>query len=632
MAGMGDRDGGRRRFLIRTGGQGSDAPVPAPQAPVEIPDGIAILHRSATHAAPEAVTFSARPEALAPFDLSGPEPGGVYDPRLHDLGFFWSFGDDYPYRAPENMPGMFKFSGEALGPVAAHVYRAPGDYRVVLDIYGMVSGRLVHGRSETTLSVGDPHEIFGGNRTFFVSPSSDWRHAPAGAMQYQSLDRACVHANTSRRGEHYRIMLNRGEAHDFAGYRIGFNTPRGPTLHIVAGPGDAEKPLVRCAGGFSAGANDDEGYDRRDLVFQNLVLAGALDSAAGDHPGDFPDAVSCMEISPHMLLMDGCEVGGFTHCLYLHNAERTAHRAVHVNDCVFTNYGQWGVLGGSFAVFAATGSRIMSAPDAQIDNGSNGGGTLRLGGAGEIALIQSCDIFCRQGWSPHGDYIATQPCARLNSDGFQGAFVGVARSSLESGMTVLSIGASDHDSHASNVIVESCYLLGSYQTTELIGTSIGGVTIRNNIMVMPDSLRLESTNLPRAFVRTSAQGEDALNRASPIRVFCNTMVNLLSAPMPAVSDEGGFAVLLDENNVLFQNEGGDRLALSLGPPLWAPRERGYRSSTVALYPGTETSAEAVAPYRLSGAAPAGAARAGGLFALFDYGGGLRGTPPLGGAH
>jgi hypothetical protein len=139
-----------------------------------------------------------------------------------------------------------------------------------------------------------------------------------------------------------------------------------------------------------------------------------------------------------------------------------------------------------------------------------GNGSIHLyGGAGRIFVNDTVNI----SWG------ATCPIyAHKNAD------------VLESGATMVTMGNAEGSGFAypCNVLFQNNYMLGSAGTLEFIGIGYGGITIRNNIMVMPGvdpRPSITGGNFKR-FVGLSKEGTDPENIASPISVYNNTFVNL----------------------------------------------------------------------------------------------------------
>lgn len=566
-------------------------------ASIEIPDAITILHRSASEVAPEGITFAADPDSLELFGIPAPD-GVVYDARLHELAYLWTFGDDYEFEAPEK--GSFTSSGTAIGAKAAHVYRRPGTYTVKLDVWGFVDGDLTHAFSETSVTIADPDALFPGDQTLFVSAEEDWTHAPSGALQYSSLDEAAEYIATGWMGSGdlpHRLMINCGETYAFSGRGLAFNADETKTIHVVTA-GTGAKPILNCTGGWSITANYDQGFADCDIVIQGLDMHGPYDSAIGNDPDNMPTAFQIGDnTTPQMVLIDGCTADGFGHGLFLLDVQ--AHTGIYANDTVVTNWSRWGAIGNTGVATCILGSRFSSAFDALVDNGSNAGAPMRLGGDGQNTLIQGCDFYSGQGWSEHGPIIATQPCMRLNGDAYPGAHVSVTRTAMEGGYNLLTIGATSVPTTPCNVVIESNYMVGSYQTVHFIGLDYGGATIRNNIMVMPDADRMEGTNSPASYVKFTINGADEENNNAPTKIVFNTLVDLTDSNMSVVSGVWTGARLVENNATLPGDE-----PMVTTPALWEPRETGYHSAMAGLQAQTSTPVDIVASYALAAGSPA----------------------------
>lgn len=568
-------------------------------ASIEIPNAILTSGRSTEMVAPEGIAFAPDPALVgSAFGISAPT--GDYDRRLHDLRYEWSFGDPGAFVAPVNVRPGYKDSNVAVGFDAAHVYRAPGTYTVRLDIRGTISGQPAHAWSERTVTIGDPETIFGGSRTYFVSPSSNWSQAPAGAQRVTSLDDAAGWSNEGGASGPYRIMLNRGETFAFGGRRFGFNVDIGPTIHVVPGPGAGALPVLNCTGGFGAGGYYDAGYANKTLVVQGVVMTGPYDPVA---PGD-PDATNSFSFwgsySPRQILLDRCEMRGFGHGIYL---GEDCPRHIYVSDSVIEGYGQWGIIGDGVDGLYLLGTRVQSHVNAPIDNGFNMGGPIRLGGRVGKFVASAIDGFTRQGWSgAGGGYIATQPVIRVEVDEHAGQRINVTRSSMEGGFTMLSLSRGSAsptlNSVVVNALVEDCYFLGGYQTTSVVGNDLGGLTLRDNVTVIPNTTVRVGPGLA-AFLELHHFGSAPV-LAAPINVIDNTVVNLTNDEITVVSNAPGYSAVTVSGTISHQPAltppQASAVSLVTSPSMWTPREIGYRSMSAALVAGTATPAGAAVPY------------------------------------
>ncbi len=596
--------------------------------PVEIPNAILTSGRSSEMVAPEGITFSPDLSLVGThFGISA--PGGVYDARMHDVYYVWSFGEAGSFAAPQHLLTEHMDRNRATGPAVAHVYRTPGTYTARLDMYGTIDGNPAHAYSERTVTVGSSATMFAGAQTYFVSPSSDWTNAPSGSQHVTSLDDAAGWANEG--GGPYRIMLNRGETHTWGGRRFGFNTPETCTIHIVAGPGGGAKPILTCTGSFGCGGFDDATYVNKAFVAQGLVLNGPYDPITPGDPAVTGAFGSFGDYTPQQMLIDDCEIRNFGSFLYI--ADNTS-RHIYMHDNIMEGYGQWGVTGSHADGLILLGNRILSAAGAPIDNDANMGGTVRTGAGVMTFISHANDIECAQGWSGlGGGRIAVQPCIRVESEGVPGQTINIANCTFAGGFTQLSIANGDDPSVILNAIIDGCYFLGSYQSGDVIGTENAGTTVRNNVAVIPNPATRFGPGLSSFVVLGNVGGGASL--VPPMKVYGNTIVNLTSDTLGIVANNGGYSNVTTQNNVVHQpNASPAQTAdapLVTTPALWTPRELGYMDRATPRITASATPSGTPATYSLDTGSDAIGDATTGLIPPFNIVGDERADPPNRGA-
>jgi hypothetical protein len=551
--------------------------------------------------APEGITFTPDFGAIGTIFGIG-EPTGEYDPRKHNLAYFWTFGDPGEFVAPVNIKTEYKDRNYSIGFRSAHVFRNPGTYNVRLDIYGYVANTILHAYSERNITINDPETIFAGSRTYFVSPSSNWANAPVGAQLVSDINDAAGWANEGD-GNPYRIMLNRGETYNWGGRRFGFNVSNGSTIHIVPGPGSNSSPILNCTGSFSTGANYDSSYSNKSLVIQGLVMNGQYDPITTIDPESTGSFAFWGDYSPQHILIDRCDVTNFGTGVYIGDK---APRHIYINDTSINGYGGNGIIGNDCSGFNLLGCRIQSNVDSPINNSVNGGGTFRSGGSMLSTIVLSCDFFCRQGWSGIGDgYIAVQPNIRLEAEEIPDRFVCITRSTFEGGFTMLAFNTGfnsntgfDSNSTIQNSLIEDNYFLGGYQTGDVISCNCPGATIKNNTIVIPQTIQRVGPGLSSAISFSYTGNYNILD--TPNIVANNTIVNFTDDSINLISNIDGYTNITSNNNISHQPNiippeiSGTTLVTS--PSLWTPREKGYKSSSIPLMSNTATPTDVAASY------------------------------------
>ena len=606
----------------------SGVTLTADTGPTEIPDAIILSGRSSEMVAPEGITFSPDLALVgAHFGISA--PGGVYDARMHDVYYVWSFGEAGSFAAPQHLLPEHMDRNRAIGPAVAHVYRTPGTYTARLDMYGTIGGAPAHAYSERTVTVGSSASMFAGAQTYFVSPSSDWTNAPSGSQHVTSLDNAAEWANEG--GGPYRIMLNRGETHTWGGRRFGFNTAAACTIHVVAGPGGGAKPILTCTGVFGCGGFDDATYVNKALVVQGLVMNGPYDPITPGEPEVTGAFSSFGSYAPQQMLIDDCEIRNFGNFLYIGD---DTSRHIYMHDNIMEGYGQAGVTGAHADGLILLGNRILSAAGAPIDNSVNMGATVRTGAEIMTFISHANDIECAQGWSGlGGGYIAVQPCIRVESDGVAGQTINITNCTFAGGFTQLSIANGDDPSVILNAIIDGCYFLGSYQSGNVIGAENAGTTVRNNIAVIPNPATRIGPGLSSFVVLINVGGGASL--VPPMKVYGNTIVNLTSDTLGVVANNGGYSNVTTQNNVIHQPAASPAQTadapLVTTPALWTPREMGYMDRATPRITASATPSGTPAAYSLDTGSDAIGDATTGLIPPFNIIGDERADPPNRGA-
>lgn len=603
---------------------------------------ITIVRRSVTRAAPEGFFFEVDVSG-AGFSARAPRSGEIYDPRFHQLYYFWDFDDDYRFQAPQNLPDPHKNAGVAYGPMVSHTYRKPGIYTVSCLIVEPQTGRKA--LAEQAVEVLPADGQFPGNSTIFVDPVGPGADAPSGAIIVGSIE-AAVSVATGQEGRARRIMLRRGQVYPFGGISLG-DQAMVPSLHIVAGPGDEAKPVLKCKGQWSWNDRLTRTDGRmKDWVFQNIDFLGPWDSTT--ETGALITGISPQENSPNLTLIDGCSFDGFTGAYVPISGSNVLHRMTIINDTRITNWQGFGVLDGDNAGLALTGCAIwqhVNAKAGKTDLTGNNNGPFRNGGRLGRTIITNCDFFSRNGWSPFGgQYQAYQPCIRFNTDGMEGVRANIQANALEGGFWVLILmPEAGLNSHAVNAVIEKNYLLGSHMTSSTVVITYGGTTLRNNVFVQPNQASLPVSGELACFIELKNIGGDARNRAAPISSYNNSFIHLTpqssyqfaDPPPRTLKGADQFAVVNEANNLVHMPNlippiVGDA-PLQDSPVLWAPRERGYISSAHAHQPQTATPRDVVATYAPRPGSPALGNALNGLVAFDDFYGNPRPAYPSRGA-
>lgn len=215
---------------------------------------------------------ASRASGVAPlsifFDTNGSAVSGV-DDAFHQGLFEWNFGDDDA--------GTWATTGRskntAAGPLAHHVYEAPGVYLAIVKVRD-AEGRIASKSVEITVT--DPDEVFAGEQTVCLSTSGNFDGCPDGASQLRSG--GATGEVAAQLGSSRRVLLRRGER--WAGG--GFSIPEGATTGILGAYGEGDAPLIQHGGGTGITVRGD---DFRIMDLQ-MVATSVPSMAIGHGPGD----------------------------------------------------------------------------------------------------------------------------------------------------------------------------------------------------------------------------------------------------------------------------------------------------------------------------------------------------------
>ncbi|MEM9433523.1 MAG: PKD domain-containing protein [Pseudomonadota bacterium] len=593
---------------------------------------INIVRRSALEIAPEAVSFDI---SLSGFDTSGPSGGDIYDPRLHELYYFWDFGDPGTFSAPVNLKTEHMNSNLAYGPLVGHTFRSQGSYNVSCLVVEPSSGKSA--TASLTVTVGDPESVFAGSNTIVVDTT--------GAGDATSFDSAIGQIrgqqNTPR-----RIILTRGQTFTFSGTSLGGSTFSSvPSLHIVASDGAGAKPVIVANGGIVWQDTTNSGVNK-DFVIQNIQADGGWDSATESGPDR--ELVHLFVNPPQHFLIDACEFEGFK-LVYKSDGQDPSLFSTYttINDTVITNWKEYASYT-NVGHHVLTGNRMSQDVDALSggprDGTHNTQGPVRFGRP-VTTVIHGNDMFSRCGWTTNsaGDFI-TQPCVRWNSTPQEGAMLNMQCNALEGGYGVIELksGIADANSVRVNALIEKNVLVGNTMSHNIIGLQFGGTTIRNNVMIFPNTPTMPSLN-PARFINLSSRGSDPQNFASPIRIYNNNMTSLMvpanfdSGQSAAAvefdqSNGGAFTNVVSTNNLTYQPNLGQNAYNPVNTTvLWTPRYNGYDDFLTPARPQYATPANTVATYGAAAGSSALGAATSGLAAYDDLYGNPRPQLPSRGA-
>lgn len=581
-----------------------------------------VAQQSVTRLAPESVRFSVDLSASL-FDAVGPVGDEVYDARLHDQIYLWSYGDPGTWSGPVNVLSQWTNKNVGKGPEVAHVFRAPkpsalgagNGYTASVMVIEPSSGRVANDSIE--LFVEDPDEYYAGADTICVNPvgDSDFMNAPTGSV---SINANSLWTNAGTGDANWeahkdvatpkRWLFKRGGTYDVSFRLWG---PDAPRLTFGAyGAGAAPIFTNKTDGGAytnewmiswteSWGGGVGEHLTPPEFRMSGINLTNDFNPIAELSQTENPSTALYVNSDFHIVL-DDCTFNGFGNVsIYAQTGNTSLSGRMHLNDCVVTNFGgqyTYMCVGSTNAdsYVAATGSRLALPGDAI----ANSGGTrsiMRL--QQPLIYVAGCDLF----HTATGYHHIKAPDTPL----IDGYLVNIHSNSFEGGKGALVMNSNPtvtprNSPYVNNLIFDGNIVVGSWSMDEPVGLIGTGATVRNNLFINPAVQKLGNLLGGMVAVRgeaTIVQPPGFVSNA-PVNVYSNTfrvdqnMTQLGSDYQPVaiynVSQPTWFLNLNEANNVLhFPN-----LVVPSEPSspmtdfaplsevsLWVPRNLGYRNNS-----------------------------------------------------
>ncbi len=548
------------------------------------------LTTSDSGAAPVAMQFWVDAATLTNFTPSAPTGNEIHDRRRSGLYYYWDFGDAYDFVASaDTVNAAHLNAGTAHGFLGTHVFRTPGNYSVTCLIVDPVNGYSE--TASTQITVGDPDSLFtADNQTIVVDPQNRI-YAPypnaevvTSVAQMVSRVKGFNDALTPR-----RVIFRRGETYPSSGFAMGVYSlsTLWPTTHMLAADEPGAKPIIDQSGGM--GHNPAPASANIDLVFQNLVFIGRWDPTT--ETGSSFSGYDQNGKPPVQTLFDGCEIRN--HNINVSTSgtvgspgDGIGQHRMFFNDSVLAGHRQYNFIGGA-RHFAFTGCKV--AQDVDAYNGpQNSYGEIRFGNF-QFLDIQASDFYTKGGSSTLGNYEASQPNWRLDTDGVGNNYLNAQGNVVEGGRNIISTGSEGSRPLPTGTwVIEKNYLLASHTTRIGLLIMRPGMIVRNNIITIPDTTRNGSTPLANVYTLGGSPTKvpDA-QEANRYEFVGNTVVIQLSGNYTIQSTQGTTAGHVVANNIVYTSSNQSDGPLNTATAFVA-REKGYKDSITPQVAATAT--------------------------------------------
>lgn len=478
-----------------------------------------IVARKATEVAPESIFFEVDLDSLTNISISGPGgasvPAGstIYDPRFYQLDYVWNFDDAGTF---ENTAGRvqprYQNSNFADTPQAAHCFRSAGTYTVTCIVTDPATG--FSGTLSTSVTVGEEDTFYPTLQTMVIDPSATGLAASyPGCQVFTDLDSAITAYKATDEATPLRMILARGETYTASTLTLTTNSNTAPTLYMRAAQGPGADPIIQSGAAMSWA--DGGSLIAKDLTIQNIRLSGHYNADTRLPKGEIP-AIAVNEKPPHLTL-DRMSIRNHQTLL-----RPTSFSALltncHVNDCDFEGWYTYGMIGG-FARLAICGTRWHQSRNMWRDDPDTADpyGAIRLPKAERLILSGSSFYIglTRQRLQGGLRLFTSQTTNSWRAT--------ISGCELSGGSECVTFGSQAGSPRpVGQALVQNSYLMGTYETQALINYWRAGITVRSNIMNMPEVTQVNRTF--DEFFSINTTDTIATENNEPGHIIGNTMM------------------------------------------------------------------------------------------------------------
>ncbi|WP_436399301.1 hypothetical protein [Roseobacter sp. S98] len=535
------------------------------------------------------------------FDVSAPEAGQEYDPRFHEVYYFWDFGRDHTFDRLVNVLPEWRNGRTAFGPFVSACFNDPGIYTVSCTAIDR-SGRRVTTTVEVT--VNDPDVMYPGTQTICLAHDGDFTGKPTGAAEAATLTEALSAMEALDDGDlKGRIMFKGGGTYDYSGDTINILSAHSNMWWQTWGGGRATFNVLP-----TAALNDGEPLIKfsnsltfigGSALFQDIDFTGPWDSTT--ETGKRHTALFLSTGSRNLdLSINNCTSDGMQG-LQAAGTYGGSGRGpmIMAFDCRSTN-------NQDFSFYSDQGTYLLSLVGCISDQdvqARQGGGAKQPPWKNDhtgvrmqqtfYTYFDALEIFARNGWVNSQSVPENQPCIRYHSN-VPGSKASMNRLSCEGGNDIITGGDATPSGvlRPVNWIIDKAVLVGSSRTGGgAIGNGLGGTTIRNVLTIMPNvpSINRPNYGFGGAPGSSDAVGDD--NLAQRVAWYSNTILFLtddtnLDGTEPNFITSGAstrWTNEVEENNLFvaplsthMRQSDNAELTDFDGSTLWAPRWLGHK--------------------------------------------------------
>lgn len=419
------------------------------------------------------------------------------DSAYHDVEGPWSFGDTGDYTALDNSPLWGVEKNVAHGPRTVYVHDTPGNYTISKTGYDGTSSTV----GTLNITVQDPFtEVFSAADIAVVSGSSNFADKPTGAQEFTSIASAMSYLS----GRTLQCLLLR-DTETFTD-TIEFEENSGSGRRVLVGKfgsSASSRPFldVGTNSGVTFGGS---AYD--EIAVRDLIITGSYDATALSPPARYTsDGISFSKnVSGEMPLLAhktiwNCDISGVGKGINSTglNSPEVPNSHVYVGNTKVSNWYDYGMFAVRSGTTGLCGCSIRQPEGTRNGNGKNTSpywadhGPFRQSDPEDVCVISNCDLASYNGWPASSNNRTFQPPVRWHAGGSGTANpdkeLVLDRVRAEGGQfnlyTATGGGAGVTDNF---VVCDRLYIVNSDHAKQPILSPMGGVTIRNSIVVVPN--------------------------------------------------------------------------------------------------------------------------------------------------
>lgn len=493
----------------------------------------------------------------------GADPGEVYDPSFHEITFIWTLtrpaGASSVWSPTLAMPTAWNNRNLAYGKRVAFVLDEPGNY--TLDLW-CVDVNGVTATASKSFTVQDPDAVFTGSRTILYDPAGVGDPATYPGANVQTTWAGVKAARTALGSTTARMLVKRGEqitGEQIANFGSGVNNirigPWGSGATPILGPRGVDADYMIKEDG--SGGNDE-------LIIYGVNFQGGWDSTTETGIPELPFQLfrnSTRGNIPYFQLIHQCGFDGLVSCWITSGLTNFEARSCY-SECTITNWRDYGLFmadGGDPSGdnrLAILGCSVRQHVDALSGGAKNSlfntHGCFRTTGM-QNTYVAGCSMFSRSGWSGLGTRTADNGALRLNTQGNEGHNYVIDRVAVEGMIRVENAENGNNDPAGNYLFDRVVQIAGGRCYNPLFSVQYGGATIRNYHGTM-FNVPADHGAIMGEFISAETDGLDAVNVASPVRIYNSTFLDLRNdanaSGAPDAVSFNNFSAGVENNNIL----------------------------------------------------------------------------------